>query len=152
MVRLWETETGELLQTLRAFTSRGPSPMCDLAFSPDGRYILSSGSLDGIVRLWETETGKSLQELKAVYSSNDEYLGNVCSSVFSPTGKYIIAGMYNGTVKLYETESGNMLREMQGPSSGVFAIAFSTNGENIILGSKNIKLLKIMLNNTICNK
>lgn len=163
-IRLWETKTGELLQISEADPNRH-----HLAFSPDGKYILS-GNHDGIIRLWKTEMGKpllvrnSLQELKAGYSDNQKTSGSVCTSIFSPTGKYILAGMLDGTVKLYETATGKMLREIQKPieepcsgRSGIYAISFTADGENIILcyretivpdGAPATSSIKIILNNS----
>ena len=54
VVRVWETNAGRPLATLRGHTgaARGVS------FVPDGR-MLASGGADGMVRLWETSTGFS---------------------------------------------------------------------------------------------
>jgi WD40 repeat protein len=49
-VRLWETATGRLQQTLEGHT--------------DGVMSLASGSYDKIVRLWDTATGRLQQTLE----------------------------------------------------------------------------------------
>ena len=47
VVRLWDTETGDELATLRGHSGN----VYSVEFSPDGT-LLASGSLDGTARLW----------------------------------------------------------------------------------------------------
>jgi len=54
-VRLWNTATGALLQTLEGHSAS----VYSIAFSPDGKQVVS-GSRDNTVRLWDTATGALL--------------------------------------------------------------------------------------------
>jgi WD40 repeat protein len=54
--RLWDTETGERLATLEGVKGGSVS---DLAFSADGRFILTA-ALSGAVRLWDGHSGRLL--------------------------------------------------------------------------------------------
>jgi WD40 repeat protein/serine/threonine protein kinase len=54
-VKLWSSETGELLHELQGHTQCVSS----VAFSPDGARILT-GSRDSTARLWSAETGETL--------------------------------------------------------------------------------------------
>ena len=56
-----------------------------VAFSPDGRYIVSGG-LDNTVRLWERETGKQVR----IFEGHTSW---VFSVAFSPDGRYIVSGI-----------------------------------------------------------
>ena len=49
-VKLWDTETGEILKTLEGHTEG----ISDIAWSPDGEF-LASASDDKTIRLWSLE-------------------------------------------------------------------------------------------------
>ena len=58
-VSVWEVSTGKVLRKLEGHSR----PVTSVAFSPDGRLILS-GSKDRTLRLWEVATGRHLRTLK----------------------------------------------------------------------------------------
>ncbi|WP_424100358.1 caspase family protein [Moorena producens] len=101
----------------------------DIAFSPDGKQILS-GSDDNTVRLWDTETGQALHTFIGHTSS-------VTAIAFSPDGKQILSGSNDHTVRLWDTETGQALHTLEGHIDGVSAIAFSPDGKQILSGSKD---------------
>ncbi|HEV3262499.1 MAG TPA: hypothetical protein VG013_36945, partial [Gemmataceae bacterium] len=56
-----------------------------LAFSPDGKVLATTGADDGAVRLWDAATGKLRMSLKA-------HKGGVYSVAFSPDGRLLATG------------------------------------------------------------
>ena len=64
----------------------------DIAFSPDGRYIISASD-DRSVRLWNIETASQLTELQVP----DKAL----SVAASPTGRFIASGLSSGKIMLW---------------------------------------------------
>ena len=54
-VRIWDADTGQVMQTLTASTDA----VYSVAFSPDG-HRLASASADNTVRLWDADTGQAL--------------------------------------------------------------------------------------------
>ncbi|KIJ53366.1 hypothetical protein M422DRAFT_43044 [Sphaerobolus stellatus SS14] len=81
--------TGEQIATSPV---KHQSPIRDIAFSPDGNYIVSGGE-DGTLRLWEVESQDSDNDSGPVAPSNggtkdDNIINGVA---FSPDGDYVIA-------------------------------------------------------------
>ena len=66
--------------------------MISVAFSPDGKLILS-GSSDKSVKLWDETSGNLLQSLDG---QNDI----VTCRNFSPAGKLILSGILDKSIKL----------------------------------------------------
>jgi WD40 repeat protein len=93
LVRIWNTDTGELVHTLTGHAS----DVSAVAYSPDGTRIVSSSS-DGSTRLWDAGTGNAMGNPitdKAVYSV-----------AFSPDGQLIVSGAATGTVHLFPATGG----------------------------------------------
>jgi WD40 repeat protein len=84
--RIWDTQTGELLQRVFAHNSWG----LGLAWSP-GRPLVASVGWDSAVRIWDVETGQAVGagecDASAFYSVD-----------WSPDGQRVIAGrgLYHG--------------------------------------------------------
>jgi len=73
-VNVWEVKTGEVV-----FSLSHPAGARSLAFSPDGRMLLTGG-YDGLVRFWSLATQKTVRVAK----------GGVESLAFSADGKTIV--------------------------------------------------------------
>ena len=96
-VRLWDTDTGDELATLRKHT--GWTNV--LAFSPNGKR-LASGSTDKRVHLWDTGTGELITTLTG-------HLNSIAALSFSPDGKTLASGSADGAIRFWNTETGDLL-------------------------------------------
>jgi RNA polymerase sigma factor (sigma-70 family) len=95
-----------------------------LAYSPDGKMIVSSGGRALI--FWDAATGKESRQFPI---SNG---GQVRGVAFSPDGK--LFATTGRTAQLWDIASGKMLRELKNVPSRVIALAFSPDGKLLASG------------------
>ena len=112
--KVWDAATGRQLFAI----SGHQSPVWSVAFSPDGKRIVS-GSRDGMVRVSDAATGQEVLTLKC-----DSELASVA---FSPDGKRIVSG--GGPVKVWDATTGQELLTFHRHASGVLGVAFSPDGK-----------------------
>jgi len=112
--RLWDVQTGK---ELRQFVSLpGSDGVWDLAFSPDGTYIIGRIGLTPTV-LWDAQTGQEIRRFS--------YTG---PGILSPDGKHIFLG---GASVLIDAATGEVIHTFKG--SGVRCAAFSPDGRYIVV-------------------
>ena len=82
-----------------------------VAFSPDGRYIVS-GSLDHTIQLWNVQTDCEVGKAPREYTS-------VISVAFSPDGRQIVSGSLDKDIQIWSGQTGNVIKEqiLNSPSS-----------------------------------
>jgi WD40 repeat protein len=101
-----------------------------VAFSPDGRYILSS-SKDKTARLWDAATGKPV----GLPLRHD---GEVWSAAFSADGKRIVTASQDNTARIWDAETGKPIgRPLVGHSNTVNTAAFSPDGNRVVTASQD---------------
>ena len=92
IARLWDVQTGEILQRLGGHTAY----LYAVAFSPDGKLALTS-SADNTARLWDLQTGGELRRFIG-------HQGPVEWTSFSPDGKTFITGSDDGTARIWSVD------------------------------------------------
>ena len=91
VVRLYNVATGTEVAVLKGHTR---PPWC-VAFSPDGKRVVTGGGADETVRLWDARTG---QEIMTIGRHPDE----VTSVTFSPDGRRIVSTSDDGDVRVWD--------------------------------------------------
>ncbi|KAG8790282.1 hypothetical protein FRC12_012286 [Ceratobasidium sp. 428] len=124
-LRLWDTETGDLVLGPLNHTDSVKS----VVFSHDGQYVVS-GSYDYTVRIWDVRTGKAAREpiglaLEALHSI-----------ALMPGGRLAVGGSYyNHNVMVCSLDSSAVLFEWAGHTKRVVTLSCSPDGRLLVSAS-----------------
>ncbi len=114
-------------------------PVCDQAFSPDGRRLASS-SYDETIRIWDTATGQELLSFESPRHGISGYRGIDCLA-FSPDGQRLAGGRAQNLV-IWDAATGKELHYLRWHSQSIASVAFSPDGKTLASGAgdREIKL------------
>jgi WD40 repeat protein len=97
VVKVWDAQTLEERQVLREHNG----PVRDLAFSPNGSVLATSGD-DRLIRLWDPATWKEVRRPLEGHSQ-----AKVCLA-FSSDGKWLASGSGDGTMRVWDVATGDI--------------------------------------------
>ena len=97
-VRIWDVESGKELHQWAGNK---------VAFSPDGKKVVTNVFRDSLVKIWDVESGNELKTLEG-------HEGWVRSAAFSPDGKKVVTTNEDETARIWDVESGMELQRLQG--------------------------------------
>ena len=137
IIHLWDATTGQHRKKIEPV---GPSAggIWSVAFSRNGTLAGASQTLPGMrhgeLYLWDADTGKG-QRLEKSES------GNILSAVptyyysvaFSPDGT-LASGSRDGIIRLWNVSSEQPLNTLEGHTSEVWSVAFSSDGKTLASG------------------
>jgi eukaryotic-like serine/threonine-protein kinase len=101
--------------------------MSGLAFSPDGRRVVSAGP-EHRVKIWDTIRG----DLVFTITGHSE---PVFTIAFSPDGRLLATGSQDKTIKLWDAATGTLIRTLEPHGSWIRSVAFSPDGTRLVSGS-----------------
>jgi WD40 repeat protein len=130
-IRIWETATGKLIDTLKHVSMRQRDSVYSLVVSPDGLRLgaVTSGS----VRFWNLATRSELTPLRLP-------LERARVVTFSPSGDRIAAGGDDPGIVILDAASEALVAELTGFAGRVQSLAFSPDGRHLLTAGKDTVL------------
>jgi len=139
-VNLWDAATGKQYATLKM-----PGSVWHVAFSPDSKYVMTTGGKDRNplktypptpenddpssreAMLWEVNTAKRMAKF------DGSKIAIACIAI-ADDGKAAAIGDWQGTVRVYAVPSGKMTASLQCGADAVNTLAFSPDGAQLAIG------------------
>src|SRR5262249_31780784 len=121
VVRIWDAMTG--LPISEPFEHEGP--VTDLAFTPDGRYLLTS-SQDGTARAL---TIQHRHEPDIILKTQDYY----ASASFTPDGRYLIGTNLDKAIK-FDIVNGAQAGKPMIHANPIYRMRVSPDGRKLVTG------------------
>ncbi len=154
-LRLYDLPAGRFVERFPGFKGGAD----DLAFTPDGKGLVTTDHRDGTVRLWDVATGKEQRAFRAVPPAEAHRPYHVRHSMLSPDGRSL-AVAYQPTgrgflspfaVRLWDVATGKETHELPGHYYYVEGLAFSPDSRWLVTGSQPLsdfarKMLKRPVN------
>ncbi|KAF5838918.1 WD40 protein [Dunaliella salina] len=122
-VKVWRTDTGELLQTLQGH-AQGIS---DVAWTMAENYLCTASD-DHTLKLWDVQTGRCLRTL----TGHTNFVFCCC---FSPQGHLVASGSFDETLRVWDVRTGHCLREVPAHSDPLTAVSFNYDGTLLVSSS-----------------
>jgi RNA polymerase sigma factor (sigma-70 family) len=142
-IRLYDLAADKYLDPFAAFKGEAK----DVAFTTDGKKLVTTEASGGKVRVWDVETGKEERSFSILPDALKQQSYFVRGSYLSPGGKTVVAtyeqetGKLGGVravrrnpVRLWDVATGKELPE---PSGG-YPVAFSPDGRLVVTGSGHV--------------
>ena len=127
--QMWNTASGQLVHDMPEFAAANQTGR-SVACSPDGQYVATASSEDGVVQLWDAQNGRRVWS-EVVGAGPDGALA------FSPDGRQLVVGQYEDkdkpTAIWLNVADGKHLEQL--PPGGAYPVAFTPDGKSLLTGS-----------------
>jgi WD40 repeat protein len=150
-LKLWDATAGTLVREFKGYKEKDfekghrDAVYC-VAFSPDGKFLVSGGS-DRSIKVWNVADGSVIRELVnpnlkvptgPLSFPPQAHPGWVYSVRYTPDGKYLVsagsAPRNQGYLALWNAADGKFLKGMELALGPIYAMALSPDGKLMALG------------------
>jgi WD40 repeat protein/DNA-binding SARP family transcriptional activator len=121
---LWSATTGV---EIRAFGGHSGYDVTNVAFSPDGRHLLSVG-YDGVGTVWDAASGRAVASLFG-------HTGGIETVDISADGRLVATSSTDGTARVWDSRTGEPLLTLSGGGARLGEVRFSPDGSTLVTGS-----------------
>jgi uncharacterized protein with WD repeat len=131
-VKVWAWDTnrvGQVQTPQFECQARVPGAYLNVAFSPDGRYLVTDGE-EYTAKIWDVRTGQELETLRG-------HTGDVCAVAFSSDGRWLATAGEDTTVRIWDAASWKPLHTLRGHTGVVSSLAFIPNNQRLVSGSRD---------------
>src|SRR5208337_3326052 len=125
VVRFWNVATAKEVGRIDV-----PKPAFALAYSPDGRNLVTANS-DNTMTLWEVATA----------TERGQYKGSGTVVAFSADGRTPAASGPDSKLRLWDVRTTKELGQFEGHQGAITALAFAPDGKRVISGSADTSAL-----------
>lgn len=120
-IYIWDTQhEPRLINRL----SSSAAQIRQLAFSPDGSYLVSAHG-DHMLRIFRLDDGRLIKIMEG-------HTALVRSLVFHPDGRSLVSAGFDGTLRLWRFPQGQLLRTFTLGKTEVMGIALSSDGKTLL--------------------
>lgn len=124
IVRIWRVADGQCVQTIKH-----PTEVHAIAFSPDGRHLVSGNMhTNSTLKIWNIKD----KTCSAIIPAHISKVNSVC---FHPDGLLIASGGDDKHVQIFNLKYQKIEMILQGHKAVVWCVAFSPNGKFLASGS-----------------
>jgi WD40 repeat protein len=104
-------------------------PVSAIAFSPDGRQLVSS-SFDKTIKLWDVNSGKCVKTLLG-------HRNRIWTVAFHPNGRKIASGGDDNHTKIWDLKQGRCTKTIVGHTNAILSVNSSPDGGYLASGNED---------------